>query len=101
MSATVAGATGNPDPFEQPPQSERPDYAHYRENHAHLQVLRQRRMQPEDREDQDLRDHRDAMADDHDSFDNRHEARLFHAASGGAANGLVRSSEGKNSQLRI
>lgn len=38
-------------------------------------------MQPEDREDQDLRDDRDAVADDHigDGFDQRHGARLFHA----------------------
>jgi hypothetical protein len=38
-------------------------------------------VQPEDREDQDLRDDGDAVADDHvgDGLGHRHEARLLHA----------------------
>ena len=48
----------------------------------HLQVLRQCRVQPEDREDQDQGDHGNAVADDdvRDGFDLRHGARLLHAA---------------------
>jgi hypothetical protein len=79
MSATVAAAIGNLDPFEQPPQGEGSDDADPCEERAHLQVLRQRLVQAEDREDQDLRDDCDAIADDHvgDGFDQRHVARLF------------------------
>jgi transposase len=82
MSATAAGAIGNLDPFEQPPQGEGSDDADPCEQRAHLQVLRQRRVQAEDREDQDLGDHGNAVADDHvcDGFDERHGARLLHVA---------------------
>ena len=65
MSATVAGATGNPEGFEYPPQQERTSDAHPREYPAHGEVLPERRVQAEDREDQDLREDRDAIADDH------------------------------------
>lgn len=43
------------DRLEHTPQGEVPRDAHHREHRPHLQVLRQRRVQPEDREDQDLR----------------------------------------------
>jgi hypothetical protein len=67
--------------MEQPPQDERPRDADGREQRAHFQVLRQRRVQPEHREDQDLRDHRDTVADGDigDGLDERHQARLLHS----------------------
>ena len=69
------------DRFEHPPQGEGSSDAHNGEDRAHFQVLRQRRVQTEDREDQDLREDRDAVADSHvgDGLDQRHEARLLHA----------------------
>ena len=78
MSATVAGAIGNPDPFKHPPQEVGPRDADHGEDRAYLQVLRQRRVQPEDREDQDLCHDRDAVAhgDVGDGLDQRHGSRL-------------------------
>jgi len=62
--------------FEHPPENKGPRDAHHGEHSAHLQVLRQRRVQPEDRKDQDLRYDRDAVADKHigDGLGKRHEA---------------------------
>lgn len=52
-----------PQGLEQAAQGERPRDAYHGEDRTHFQVLRQRRLQPEDREDQDLRDDRDAVGD--------------------------------------
>jgi cell division protein FtsB len=60
----AAGVIGNLETLEQPSKGEGSDDADPCEHRAHLQVLRQRRVQPEDRENQDLRDHRDAVARD-------------------------------------
>lgn len=64
------------DCLEDPPQDVGPRDAHDGEHRTHLEVLRQRRVQAEDRENQDLRHDRDAVADDHigDGLDQRHEA---------------------------
>lgn len=69
------------EPFEHPPQDVGPRDADYGEDGPHLQVLRQGRVQPEDREDQDLRHDRDAVADDHvgDGLDQGHKTGLLHA----------------------
>ena len=49
------------------------------EHRTHLLVLRQRRVQPEHRKDQDQGDDRETLIDHHvvDSFDLRHGARLL------------------------
>ena len=54
MSGMAAGAIGNPDPFEQPSQSVAAANRDNGEDKPQLKVLRQRRVEPEDREDQDL-----------------------------------------------
>lgn len=69
-----------PDRFEHPPQEVGPRDAHDREHRAHLQVLRQRRAQAENREDQGLRDDRDIAANRHvrDVLDQRDGTALLH-----------------------
>src|SRR5690606_29347364 len=73
----------HPDPLESPPQGEGSCDAHHGEDSAHLQVLRERRVQPEDGEDEDLGHYRDPVADDHvgDRLNQRHGSGLLHAAS--------------------
>ena len=63
---------------EQTSHSERAADAHQSEHRAYLQVLSQRRVQPEDREDQDLRGDGEAATHRHvgDGFDERHTTRL-------------------------
>ena len=82
MFAMAAGATGSPDPLEQAPQQIGPDQAHTSEYPAHCKILPERSVQAEDREDQDLREDRNAVADNHigDGLDQRHEAGLFHGS---------------------
>jgi hypothetical protein len=81
MSGMAVGATGNPDLLEEASKGERARGAHHGEDRAQLQVLRQRRVQAEYREYQDLRDDRDPVADDYvgDGLDERHDTRLLHA----------------------
>lgn len=65
MSATVAEATGNPEGLKRPPQQVRPDQTHTGKYPAHREILSERRVKAEYREDKDLRDDRNAVADDH------------------------------------
>jgi hypothetical protein len=65
MSGMAAGATGNPEALEQPSQNVAAAKRDNVEDKPQLKVLRQRRVQPEDREDQDLRDDGDPVAHDH------------------------------------
>ena len=62
--AKLSIALSKPHRLEQSPQDVGSRDADQGEHRAHLQVLGQRRVQPEDREDQDLRDDRDAVAED-------------------------------------
>lgn len=104
MSATVAGVTGNPDGLEETPQSVGPNQAHSCEYPAHSEVLPKRRVQAGDREDQDLREDRDAIADGYvsDGFAQRHQAGLFHAASRCTASALkVLSLPSKTASLPV
>jgi len=83
MSAMVAGAIGNPESFEQSPQHIPARQGYRDERQAYSQMLTERGLQAEPREHDDLRDHREALADRdiRHRFNQRHQAGLFHAAS--------------------
>lgn len=63
MSAMVAGLTGNPEPFEQPPQ-QIPSRQGYRDKHrADSQMLTERDLKTEPREHHNLRNDGQDVAD--------------------------------------
>jgi hypothetical protein len=78
-----APALGRPHPhgLEQPPDRERTGYADAGEDRAQCQSIADPRRQAEPRKDDQLRQHGDAVADDHvrDRLDERHEPGLLQA----------------------
>ena len=82
MCVMVAGAIGNPDRLEYPPQRERSGDTHHGEDQPKFQVLPQRRLQAKQRKHQHLRGHGHPVThhDIGDGFEKRHDARLFHCA---------------------
>jgi hypothetical protein len=83
MFATAARANGDRDPLEQATQQVTSDERDADESHADCQMFTERSLEAEPREHDDLRDHREAVADRDIShrLDQRHQAGLFHAAS--------------------
>ncbi len=69
--------------FERPPQRVAERDRHGREDQADLQVLRQAGLQPKQREDEHLREHRDDIADGDvgERLDERRQPQLLHSAS--------------------
>lgn len=82
MFDMAAGATGSPDPLEQPPQHIPARQGYRDERLAYRQMLAKFGLEAEQRKHDDLRDHREAVADDDVGYglDQRHEARLFHCS---------------------
>jgi hypothetical protein len=63
MSVTVAGATGNPESFEQPAQQVAPGQGDRNERQADGQMLRKSRFDPEPWKNDNLRGDRQNIAD--------------------------------------
>jgi hypothetical protein len=81
MFAKVVEVTGNPDPFEQPPQQIPTCQRNSDEDEVYAHMLRKARLDPKPREHDDLcRDcQKVAQHNVYRGFDQRHGARLVHA----------------------